>query len=100
MQDVQCSCAKYGAVTARKNHGPLPGLQRKGLTANYGRRLVLQEVVMDGLSLTARPFLSEHLKFEGVDEFRFTQGRQEECRLNLGQQSGSDRLRVLAVERY
>jgi len=55
---------------------------------------------MDSAGLAASPFLSEHLEFEGVDELSFTQRRQKESRLILGQQSGSCRMSVLAVKRY
>ena len=55
---------------------------------------------MDSAGLAASPFPSEHLEFECVDELSFTQRRQKESRLILGQQSGSRRMSVLAVKRY
>jgi len=45
---------------------------------------MLQKIVMDGPCLAAGPFLAKYLKFEGIDEFRFAQGRQKKCGLILG----------------
>ncbi len=78
MQHVESSYAQSCAMTARKNHGPLPSLHRKRLTANYGSSLTCYEFVLDISSLSSRPLLAEHPKLKRVVELCFAQGGENE----------------------
>jgi hypothetical protein len=88
MEKVERSGAKSRAVLTRKNQSLFPDLRTKRRNEKYTGGLMLQKQIVNGPSLEARPFLSEHSQLDGVGEFRLAQRGQQKYGFGPNQASG------------